>query len=74
MPKKLELTDQNCTCGSYLRADFKEDVLYSFYQYQDVSMTFSEKTGMPHLLSSDAAIAAQKGEKSISAPLLLIEI
>lgn len=45
MHKKLRLTDENWSWGSYRPGDYKEDVLYSFYRYKDFSAAFHTDTG-----------------------------
>lgn len=45
MEKYIRLTQPGRAPGSYLRKDYEGDVLYSFYRYKQISMTFAKRPG-----------------------------
>lgn len=45
MDKKLRITDDNWTYGSYHRIHYKKDMLYTFFQYVDIHFTWNVGMG-----------------------------
>lgn len=43
----LHLTQDDRRPGSYFRREFKGDVLYTFFRYKQVAITFAKKNGTP---------------------------
>lgn len=55
MKKTLQLTEKDRTRGSYLRKDYKTDVLNSFYRYREINITFSARQGTVSRVNDDMA-------------------
>ena len=49
MRKTLRLTEKDRARGSYLRKDYKSDVLNGFYRYQEISITFPKAGRTPRV-------------------------
>ena len=47
MKQYLQLTDSCRKPGSYSRGQLKKDVLYGFFRYKELSITFAKKSGIP---------------------------
>ena len=45
MDKKLRITDDNWTYGSYHRIHYKKDMLYTFFQYVDIHFVWNVGMG-----------------------------
>lgn len=55
MPKFLCLTDSDRKPGSYSRKDLKKDVLYGFFRYKELNITFAKKSGIATRVSDTLA-------------------